>query len=96
MGQRSTFGSIYHLGWGQLHSTPEFDWPLIDGRYFHNGQEKRFTGHCTDFWGAYNTVVCSRRQVCVAHPLRDLQHVEQYKHPSKNWRPFAKKLFVRQ
>jgi arylsulfatase len=42
--------SIYHLGWGQLHSTPEFDWPLIDGRYFHNGQEKRFTGHCTDFW----------------------------------------------
>lgn len=41
---------IYHLGWGQLHSTPEFDWPLIDGRYFHNGQEKRFQGHCTDVW----------------------------------------------
>jgi arylsulfatase len=42
--------SMYHLGWGQLHSTPEFDWPLIDGRYFHNGVEKRYTGHCTDFW----------------------------------------------
>ena len=42
--------SVYHLGWGQLHSTPEFDWPLIDGRYFHNGVEKRFKGHCTDFW----------------------------------------------
>ena len=42
--------SIYHLGWGQLHSTPEFDWPLIDGRYFHNGVEKRYKGHCTDFW----------------------------------------------
>jgi arylsulfatase len=42
--------SIYHLGWGQLQSTPEFDWPLIDGRYFHNGKEKRYTGHCTDFW----------------------------------------------
>lgn len=42
--------SIYHLGWGQLHSTPEFDWPLIDGRYFHNGVEKRYRGHCTDFW----------------------------------------------
>ncbi|HEX5103600.1 MAG TPA: arylsulfatase [Pirellulaceae bacterium] len=42
--------SIYHLGWGQLHSTPEFDWPLIDGRYFHNGVEKRYQGHCTDFW----------------------------------------------
>jgi arylsulfatase A-like enzyme len=42
--------SIYHLGWGQLHSTPEFDWPLVDGRYFHNGVEKRYKGHCTDFW----------------------------------------------
>ena len=42
--------SIYHLGWGQLQSTPEFDWPLIDGRYFHNGVEKRYKGHCTDFW----------------------------------------------
>jgi arylsulfatase A-like enzyme len=42
--------SVYHLGWGQLHSTPEFDWPLIDGRYFHNGVEKRYTGHCTDVW----------------------------------------------
>lgn len=41
---------VYHLGWGQLHSTPEFDWPLIDGRYFHNGREKRYKGHCTDFW----------------------------------------------
>jgi arylsulfatase len=42
--------SIYHLGWGQLHSTPEFDWPLIDGRYFQNGVEKRYRGHCTDVW----------------------------------------------
>jgi arylsulfatase len=42
--------SVYHLGWGQLNSTPEFDHPLIDGRYFHNGDEKRYTGHCTDFW----------------------------------------------
>jgi arylsulfatase len=42
--------SVYHLGWGQLQSTPEFDWPLTDGRYFHNGVEKRFRGHCTDFW----------------------------------------------
>jgi len=42
--------SVYHLGWGMLNSTPEFDHPLIDGRYFHNGTEKRFKGHCTDFW----------------------------------------------
>jgi hypothetical protein len=41
---------VYHLGWGQLNSTPEFDWPLIDGRYFHNGAERRYKGHCTDVW----------------------------------------------
>ncbi|MGL4551722.1 MAG: arylsulfatase, partial [Gemmataceae bacterium] len=42
--------SAYHLGWGMLHSTPEFDVPLTDGRYFHNGVERRFKGHCTDLW----------------------------------------------
>jgi transposase len=46
----------------------------------------------TDFWGAYNAVVCSQRQVCLAHLLRDLKHVEQYKHPSPHWPKFAKKL----
>lgn len=46
----------------------------------------------TDFWAAYNAVVCSRRQVCLAHLLRDLKHVEQYKHPSPQWPKFAKKL----
>jgi arylsulfatase A-like enzyme len=42
--------AVYHLGWGQLHSTPEFDQPLIDGRYFLNGVETRYKGHCTDVW----------------------------------------------
>jgi arylsulfatase len=42
--------SVYHLGWGMLNSSPEFDNPLFDGRYFHNGVAKKFTGHCTDFW----------------------------------------------
>lgn len=42
--------SVYHLGWGQQQSTAEADWPLIDGRYFHNGAEKKYKGHCTDFW----------------------------------------------
>lgn len=46
----------------------------------------------TDFWGAYNAVVCSKRQVCLAHLLRDLEHVEKYKHPSPQWPEFAKKL----
>src|SRR5262249_17424928 len=42
--------SFYHLGCGQLHSTPAFDCPLTDGRYFHNGVQERYKGHCTDFW----------------------------------------------
>ncbi len=42
--------AVYHLGWGQLQSAVEFDRPLIDGRYFHNGVEKNYRGHCTDFW----------------------------------------------
>jgi len=46
----------------------------------------------TDFWGAYNAVVCGGRQVCLGHLLRDLKHVEQYKHPSPHWAKFAKKL----
>jgi transposase len=46
----------------------------------------------TDFWGPYNAVVCSARQVCLAHLLRDLEHVERYKSPSPQWPEFAKKL----
>jgi transposase len=46
----------------------------------------------TDFWGSYNAVVCSARQVCLAHLLRDLEHVERYKNPSDQWPEFAKKL----
>jgi transposase len=58
-------------------------------RFFH----REFTGTLvTDFWGAYNAVVCGQRQVCLAHLLRDLKHVEQYKYPSKHWPKFAKKL----
>lgn len=46
----------------------------------------------TDFWGPYNAVVCSARQVCLAHLLRDLEHVERYKSPAAEWPEFAKKL----
>ena len=46
----------------------------------------------SDFWGAYNAVVCALRQTCLVHLLRDLEHVEKYKFPSKNWPAFAKKL----
>lgn len=41
--------AVYHLGWG-FTSAPEFTNTLFDGRYFHNGVEKKFSGHCTDVW----------------------------------------------
>ncbi len=44
----------------------------------------------TDFWGAYNAVVCACRQTCLAHLLRELKHTEKYKSPGKNWPAFAK------
>lgn len=46
----------------------------------------------SDFWGAYNAVVCALRQTCLVHLLRDLEHVEKYKSPGPNWPAFAKKL----
>ena len=46
----------------------------------------------TDFWGAYNAVVCALRQTCLVHLLRELDHTEQYKSPGKHWPEFAKKL----
>src|SRR4029077_10393400 len=46
----------------------------------------------SDFWGAYNKVVCGQRQTCLVHLLRDLEFVEQYKRPGPGWDPFAKKL----
>lgn len=54
---------------------------------------KEFRGTLvSDFWGPYNAVVCGARQVCLAHLLRDLEHVERYKSPSAQWPKFAKKL----
>lgn len=46
----------------------------------------------TDFWGAYNAVVCALRQTCLAHLLRELEHTEKYKTPGTHWPAFAKKL----
>ena len=46
----------------------------------------------TDFWGAYNAVVCALRQTCLVHLLRELEHTEKYKSPGEHWPEFAKKL----
>jgi len=46
----------------------------------------------SDFWGAYNAVVCRKRQMCLVHLLRDLEYVETYKCVDQDWPVFAKKL----
>jgi transposase len=46
----------------------------------------------SDFWGAYNAVVCRKRQMCLVHLLRDLEYVETYRTLTENWAVFAKKL----
>jgi len=46
----------------------------------------------SDFWGAYNAVVCALRQTCLVHLLRELDHTERYKSPGQHWPEFAKKL----
>jgi|WetSurMetagenome_2_1015567.scaffolds.fasta_scaffold129704_1 transposase len=83
--------------WLWCFTAPELTFYLIDrrrgrpvvARFF----RKAFGGTLvTDFWGPYNAVVCGARQVCLAHLLRDLEHVERYKSPSPQWPLFAKKL----
>jgi transposase len=46
----------------------------------------------SDFWGAYNAVLCALRQTCLVHLLRELEHTEKYKSPGRDWPEFAKKL----
>ena len=45
----------------------------------------------TDFWSAYNAVVCAARQACLPHLLRELDKVSETD-DSRLWRAFSKKL----
>jgi hypothetical protein len=45
----------------------------------------------SDFWYAYNVLTCSK-QKCLAHLLRDIKRVEQYKNSGGDWPRFDKKL----
>ena len=45
----------------------------------------------TDFWAAYNVVVCAARQVCLVHLFRELAKVDE-KDTSPGWVAFRKKL----
>jgi len=83
--------------WLWCFSTPRLTYYMIDAKRGSPALAKFFRREfagtlVTDFWGAYNAVVCDRRQTCLVHLLRDLKHVEQYKSPSRHWPAFAKKL----
>ena len=83
--------------WLWSFSTPSLTYFMIDRSRGHPALLKFFVEEfagtlVTDFWGAYNAVVCARRQMCLVHLLRDLEQVEKYKSPSNHWPAFAKKL----
>ena len=44
----------------------------------------------TDFWSAYDAVVCEGRQYCLAHLLRELEKVD-LRNASEEWQAFSKK-----
>ena len=46
----------------------------------------------TDFWGAYNAVVCARKQKCLPHLLRDLKRTQHYHEPGGDWPAFSRQL----
>ena len=46
----------------------------------------------TDFWGAYNAIVCAQKQKCLAHLLNELKKVTKYKDTSGDWKEFSKRL----
>lgn len=55
--------------------------------------EKEFQGTLvSDYWSAYNAVVCAARQGCLVHLLRDMHTVDHDKKGGEHWLEFAKKL----
>jgi len=54
---------------------------------------KEFAGVLvTDFWGAYNAVVCAGKQKCLPHLLRDIKRTRHYHNPGGDWPAFSKQL----
>ena len=55
--------------------------------------KKEFNGVLvTDFWGAYNAVICAHKQKCLPHLLRELKRTQHYHKPGGDWLEFSKLL----
>ena len=46
----------------------------------------------TDFWAAYNSVICLAKQKCLPHLLRDLRRTRHYHNPGEDWPEFHRRL----
>jgi len=83
--------------WLWCFTTPDLTYYMIDRCRGSPALLKFFTEEfsgtlVSDFWAAYNGVVCALRQTCLVHLLRELEQTEKYKSPGKHWPAFAKKL----
>jgi transposase len=83
--------------WLWCFTTPDLTYYMIDRsrgspalkKFF----KKEFAGVLvTDFWAAYNAVVCAHKQKCLPHLLRDLKRTEHYHKPGGDWPAFSKQL----
>jgi transposase len=83
--------------WLWCFTTPRLTYYMIHRSRGHPALLEFFTAEfagilVSDFWGAYNAVVCALRQTCLVHLLRDLKQVEKYKSTAHDWAAFAKLL----
>ncbi len=83
--------------WLWCFTTPDLTYYLIDRcrgsptlkKFF----KREFAGVLvSDFWGAYNAVVCAHKQKCLPQLLRDLKRTSHYHNPGADWPAFAKAL----
>ena len=82
--------------WLWCFSTKEATFYMIDSSRGSPALSKFFTQAfdgtlVTDFWPAYNAVVCAARQACLPHLFRELDEVSE-RDNSRLWRAFSKKL----
>jgi transposase len=83
--------------WLWCFTTKDLTYYMIDRSRGSPALKKFFTKEfdgvlVTDFWAAYNAVVCARKQKCLPHLLRDLKRTQHYHKPGGDWSAFSKQL----
>jgi transposase len=83
--------------WLWCFTTPDLTYYMIDRSRGSPALKKMFKKEfagvlVSDFWGAYNAVVCARKQKCLPHLLRELKRTQHYHNPGGDWPAFHKQL----